>query len=234
MPAYKSLFISLPDDPEFQSESSPAPFTTDPKHVAQLLTARGVSIAQDAVISSVPRICFTQVTDEKGYSVYRELNQAETLAFHGAITIGPGCFLESNPVTPPFHSSCIKLTSVKANDKPAGKITLGTGVQMLGVAIVAYEHVEIGDYVGIGPGVTIMDCDGHTTEGRGTDTEIARLESAPVKIGANSWIGAGAWIMKGVQIGENCVIGANSVVIKSIPDNTVVMGNPARVVKKVS
>ncbi|WP_394211190.1 acyltransferase [Enterovibrio calviensis] len=233
MPTYRSKFVSLPDDQAFYRQAEEGPFLTDPAHVANLLRERGVSVDDSAVISNVPRICFTSVQDEVGYSVYKELNEKEIDAFRGVISIGKNSFIESDSDRPPFHSACTKLTSVKANANPPGKITIGDRVQMMGVAIVSYSHVEICDDVGIAPLVTIMDCDGHTTEGRGTDTEIARLEVLPVKIGNGSWIGTGAVIMKGVEIGKNCVVSANSVVFRSVPDGSIVMGNPARIIKSL-
>lgn len=55
-----------------------------------------------------------------------------------------------------------------------------------------------------------------------------------VTIKKNSSIGANSTILAGVVIGENCLIGAGSVVTKDIPDNSVAVGNPARVIKKIS
>ncbi len=57
--------------------------------------------------------------------------------------------------------------------------------------------------------------------------------AAPVTIGDNVWIGAGAIICPGVTIGANSTIGAGSVVNKDIPENSVAVGNPCRVVKTV-
>ena len=56
--------------------------------------------------------------------------------------------------------------------------------------------------------------------------------TGPILIKAGSWIGRGACIMGGVTIGRNSVVGANSVVTKSIPDYSMVVGNPAKVIKK--
>ncbi len=55
----------------------------------------------------------------------------------------------------------------------------------------------------------------------------------PIHIKKNCWIGAGATILRGITIGENSVVGAGSVVTKDVPDNTIVAGNPAKVIKKI-
>ncbi|MCH5330753.1 MAG: galactoside O-acetyltransferase, partial [Alistipes sp.] len=47
------------------------------------------------------------------------------------------------------------------------------------------------------------------------------------------WIGAGSTILPGVTVGENAVVGAGSVVTKDVEDNTVVAGNPARLIKRI-
>lgn len=52
-----------------------------------------------------------------------------------------------------------------------------------------------------------------------------------VAVGECSWVGAGSVTIPGVKIGRNCLIGAGTVVTKDIPDNVVVVGNPARIIK---
>ncbi|WP_404441898.1 hypothetical protein LG307_11355 [Sutcliffiella horikoshii] len=54
-----------------------------------------------------------------------------------------------------------------------------------------------------------------------------------VTIGDNVWIGGNAVILPGVTIGDNAVIGAGSVVTKSIPENSLAVGNPCKVVKEI-
>ena len=56
----------------------------------------------------------------------------------------------------------------------------------------------------------------------------------PVHIGKNAWIGAGATILPGVTVGENAVVGAASVVTKDVAPDTIVAGNPARLIKRLT
>ena len=55
----------------------------------------------------------------------------------------------------------------------------------------------------------------------------------PVTIGDNCWIGGGAVICPGVTLGNNVVVGAGSVVTKSFPDNVVIAGNPAKIIREL-
>lgn len=84
--------------------------------------------------------------------------------------------------------------------------------------------IEIGSNVTMSIRVTLMAHDASTKYSTGY-TKIGRI-----RIGDNVFIGANATVLPGVSIGNNSVIGANSVVTKSVPENTVVAGNPARVV----
>ncbi|KAJ2359434.1 hypothetical protein GGF43_000053 [Coemansia sp. RSA 2618] len=91
-------------------------------------------------------------------------------------------------------------------------------------------RVDIGDDVLFGPSVQIYTA----THPVDPATRLTGVESAlPIKIGNNVWIGGGAIILPGVTIGNNVTVGAGSVVSKDVPDNVVVVGNPARIVKHV-
>lgn len=90
--------------------------------------------------------------------------------------------------------------------------------------------VKIGNRVLFGPNVSIFPATHETdVQSRRDGVEYAK----PVSIGSDCWIGGNVTIMPGVTIGKGCTIGAGSVVTKDIPDFSVAIGSPARVVKKV-
>ncbi len=91
--------------------------------------------------------------------------------------------------------------------------------------------VKFGSNVFVGP-----DCGFHTA-GHPIDFERRNkgLEYAyPITVGDNVWIGAGVHVMPGVTIGNNVVIGGGSVVVNDIPDDSVAVGNPCKVIRKIT
>ena len=93
------------------------------------------------------------------------------------------------------------------------------------------NYVKIGDNVWIAPNVGIYAA-GHPFD---MEERIGGLEYAfPVTIGDNVWIGGGVSIIGGVTIGKNSIIGAGSVVTKDIPEGVLAVGNPCRVVRKIT
>ena len=98
------------------------------------------------------------------------------------------------------------------------------------VTILDVAPVHIGDFVMIGPNVLITTV-GHPLSPKGRRQRLAK--ASPVNIGSDVWIGGNVVILPGVTIGDNVVIGAGAVVTKDIPSNSVAMGIPAKVVKKI-
>lgn len=91
--------------------------------------------------------------------------------------------------------------------------------------------VRIGENVQVAPNVSIYTA-GHPIhpESRNSGYEYG----IDISIGDNCWIGGNTCIMPGVAIGKNVVIGAGSVVTKDIPDDVIAVGNPCKVVRKIT
>ena len=97
-------------------------------------------------------------------------------------------------------------------------------------AILDNNEVHIGNHVMIGPVVQIYTA-AHPLQ---VEARIRGLEVAkPIVIEDNVWLGGGAILLPGVRIGRNAVVGAGAVVSRSVPANTVVAGNPARVIREI-
>lgn len=108
-------------------------------------------------------------------------------------------------------------------------ITLGKRVFLnSGCCFQDQGGIEIGDDVLIGQQVVIA------TLNHDLDPERrGNMSPAPVKIGNRVWIGAHATILPGVTIGDGAVVGAGAVVTKDVPENVVVAGVPAKIIKSV-
>lgn len=105
------------------------------------------------------------------------------------------------------------------------KLKLGSGFFNSNIKIRCHEKIEIGENVAISHDVTIMDSDAHEGLWEGYE------KTKPIKIGNHVWIGTRVTILKGVTIGDNAIIAAGSVVTKDVPNNTIVAGVPAKVIK---
>lgn len=93
--------------------------------------------------------------------------------------------------------------------------------------------VTIGDYVMMGPDIVIMAVthDISDLSKPMIDPSNPTIEKE-VSIGNNVWIGTRAIVMPGVSIGNNCIVGSGAVVTKSFPDNSIIAGVPAKIIKE--
>jgi len=112
----------------------------------------------------------------------------------------------------------------------AGDMILGKKVR-IGIGSVVIGPVIFGDRVGLGQHVFVSGFN-HTYSDGEKDSNDQGLTVKPTRIDEDSHIGANSVVVAGVHIGKRCQIGAGSVVTKDIPDFSVAVGNPARVVKR--
>ena len=98
------------------------------------------------------------------------------------------------------------------------------------LTILDEARVTIGDDCFIGPNVSIYTAC-HSTDP--VERNTRREWAEPVTIGDNVWIGGSVTILPGVTIGDNVTIGAGSVVVSDIPSNSIAVGNPCKVIKKI-
>ena len=133
--------------------------------------------------------------------------------------IGPYVALSAGMVP---GQRCISETVVSIGDRCL--IGRGSG-------IVGHLSIEIGDDVWTGHHVYITD-QNHGYDDPDLPISMQVQPERPVKVGAGSWLGHGSVILPGATIGRNVVIGANSVVTGTIPDHSIAVGAPARVIRR--
>ncbi|MBW1959484.1 MAG: hypothetical protein JRI63_13340 [Deltaproteobacteria bacterium] len=127
------------------------------------------------------------------------------------------------------------ITSYKVNPNPI--VEIGDDVY-IGHATVfsSADKIKIGDRVLIAMGAQFYDNNNHPLDpqARAEKKPVEKENVAPVTIEDDVWIGANAVILKGVTIGKGSIIALASVVSKDVPPMSIVAGNPAKVVKKIS
>ncbi len=111
-----------------------------------------------------------------------------------------------------------------------GEIRIGEGTYLNpGTTVVAGADITIGSGCAIGWDVQIFSDDIHFAYG----PKMSGSSRSPVTIGDNVWIGAKSTILKGTEIGRDSVVAAGSVVVGGLyPPNTLIAGNPARVIRE--
>ncbi len=103
-----------------------------------------------------------------------------------------------------------------------------------GATIYARKSIHIGDNTNIGGNVKILDNDFHPIEIEARiQDDKSKIGTKPIIIGRNCFIGCNSIILKGTVLGDGCVVGAGSVVCGKFEANSVIAGNPARIIKKL-
>jgi len=121
-----------------------------------------------------------------------------------------------------FTSQVVAPTRIKFGEGVERSFILSGGCYIQGGS-----GIEIGDGTIFAPGVKIISAN-HDVE------NLSRWKpERPVKIGKNCWIGTNAVILPGVELGNNVIVGAGAVVSTSFPNNVIVAGNPARIIREL-
>jgi acetyltransferase-like isoleucine patch superfamily enzyme len=125
-----------------------------------------------------------------------------------------------------------------------GEIRIGSRTYIGRSNLVCYRSVTIGDDVIMSWGITVVDHDSHGIDWTNRRDDVREwgqgrknwdlVAHAPVAIADKAWIGFNVSILKGVTVGEGAVIGACSVVTRDVAPYSVVVGNPAKVVRALS
>lgn len=114
-----------------------------------------------------------------------------------------------------------------------GRIRIGANCGISGSTIYAMQEITIGDRVLIGGNCKIIDNDFHSIHcSKRNPQQSDDIKRKSIIIGDDCFIGANSIILKGTSLGHNCVVGAGSVVHGIWPDNSIIAGNPARLIRE--
>ncbi|MDO4649028.1 MAG: acyltransferase [Eubacteriales bacterium] len=152
------------------------------------------------------------------------------------LTIGNNVTVKSS-----FLSNLVGLysRSIIVIRHPDAYIHIGNNVGISGATIYSRKGISIGDNTAIGGNCKILDNDFHPIKAEARlqllqDVHGGESDLVPakeIKIGKNCFIGCNTIILKGTELGEGCVVGAGAVVSGKFPPNSVIVGNPGRVIK---
>ena len=138
--------------------------------------------------------------------------------------------------TPPYRCFWLGRHSVIESfcciNNAVGDVTIGDHTR-IGIHCTVIGPVSIGSHVNLAQGITVTALN-HNFQDASRRIDEQGVATRPVIIGDDVWIGANAVILPGVTIGRHCVVAAGAVVTKDVPDNTVVGGVPARVLKQLT
>ena len=150
------------------------------------------------------------------------------LSKDGKVNIGDNCLIGRSKTG--YHAGMPFYTTI-LNDGAHSDVCIGNNCRINGAYIHAKESIQIGDNCVIASGVNIIDSNGHETYS--LDRTVGRDTPRSITIGKNVWIGLNATILKGTIIGDNCVVSAGSIVKGEFPCNSIITGNPAKIVKQI-
>jgi len=137
--------------------------------------------------------------------------------------------------TPPYRSFSLGTRSVVESysciNNAVGDVLIGDYTR-IGLHNTIIGPVTIGSHVNLAQGITVTALN-HNFRDSSKRIDEQGVSTSPVTIKDDVWIGANAVILPGVTIGSHCVVAAGAVVTKDIPDNSIAIGVPAVVKKRI-
>jgi acetyltransferase-like isoleucine patch superfamily enzyme len=229
---YFSRAIELGQLHESMSDTKTSQFIRKYRFPVHLIVVRDIIAYQLSVVfwTTWSRIVFAIHGCKVGPGLTVDGHLIIRTAAKGGITIGKG-----------FRVSARRFSNLAGINGPSilycvgdGRITIGDNSGISGAVLCSRSEIRIGNQVNIGVNVRIFDNDFHSVNAkdrRDFAVDKQNCKSKPVVIEDDVLIGADAIILKGVRIGARSIVGAGAVVtLANIPPDSVVAGNPARIV----
>lgn len=157
--------------------------------------------------------------------------QTKIFTNNNFLKLGDNVFLRSNKIG--YHAGMPFPTTILI-DKENAECSIGENSRVNGcyIHIHAQKKIIIGKNTVIASGTNIIDSNGHKT--LSNNRTIGRDTAEEILIGNNVWIGLNSVILKGTIIGDNSIVAAGSVVKGVFPENSLIQGNPAKLVKELN
>jgi acetyltransferase-like isoleucine patch superfamily enzyme len=218
-PQTDALAAPRPSDAPHELRSAPEPRRAGVLTIARFMRRHGMLTPRYARL--VVRLARRRWLSPAG----RRL-ELDGLAFIGprvTLQIGPRARVELGRWSWIGHG-----TKVRAHE---GVVSIGAKT-VLGqeCTISAYQRISIGRECVIADRVMLIDFD-HVVVDVERPVREQGIYKRDVRVGNNVWVGYGACILRGVTVGDNAIVGASAVVTRDVPDNAVVAGSPARIVR---
>jgi acetyltransferase-like isoleucine patch superfamily enzyme len=159
----------------------------------------------------------------------RQQRYQADLARRKAVTIGRRCFVSTLAGVAPDHLSLGDDSYIGAYAYITGDVTTGGNCTINPFATLR-GRVALGQAVRIGAHASLLGFN-HISDDPETPIFLQSQTTRGITVGDDVWIGASVIITDGVRIGNHCVIGAGAVVTRAIPDYSLAVGNPARVIR---